>query len=1097
MTTTGVKPPDAPEEQLWEREKDMIAAAAAGSEVNVSHGPFTPPAMEKWGDDRTIRACVLRRMLVDQKWPVHAKGVRLRGLRIKGVLDLEGAVVHCPLRMRECYFDDPGPVILDYASASLLTLTDCCLGGLSGNVLTVTKDLGLSGCIFTGPLCLIGADISGSLNCNGAQLRVPGKDGNALAAWGAKVSASVLLSDGFTAAGAVRLDAADFTGDLTCSGARLSAAGNGDALVAERLKVGGDMSLDGVHVEAGAVRLAAADVSGLLDCRGARLKALAAPAIKTGGDLRLDQGFVAEGPVSLTDAVIGGFLMCTGAQLKGADDDGLALDATRVKAVEVRLDGDGNRAFTAAGGVQLFGANISGGLMCNGAHLTEARDGNALAAELVKVGSDMALYGMRVEAGTVRLVGADVTGQLNCRGAKLKALVAFEAKTGGDLLLDQGFTAEGVVSLADAVIGGGLRCSGARLNGADDDGNALDASRVKAVNVWLDTWSVPGRNRRFTAAGTVQLSGADVSGAVTCSGARLSAAQEGGNALVALGLKTGGDLLLDEGFTAHGVVVLTDAVIGGGLYCSGAQLKGADGDGNVLVATRVKAANVWLDRWPAGHRAFTTAGTVHLSGADITGAVTCSGARLSAAQEGGNALVALGLKTGGDLLLDEGFTAHGVVVLTDAVIGGGLYCSGAQLKGADGDGNVLVATRVKAANVWLDRWPAGRRSFTTAGAVQLTGADISGGLTCSGAHLTAATQGGNALVADLAKIGGDTCLNSGFKAVGSVRFASAQVDGSLRLDGADLVARADAVALDATGAQVTRELVWAPSQQVHGTVSLEDAQIGQLEDDWRNGRAASGYWPRADRGRLKLGGFTYSRIDQEKVRLDQRLTWIGSLPEPEPSPGMIRKLRDAIVDLAATRRGREDMRTWRKDRKDFGFTPQPYEQLATVYQQAGHDSEARAVAIARRRDLRRYGTITRRRAFGNWLLDKTIQYGYQTWRAVVGIAVLYVVIFLLFLYAQHRGGLMVPVGSTAGLPAPPDAAHCMSDYPCYYPAGYAIDTVIPLVNVHQASNWAPDGSRPFGWLWVYASWAGTVFGWAFATLAVAGYTGLVRSPDAL
>jgi hypothetical protein len=1045
----------------------MVRAAITGLEVNISDGPFDPTAMKEWGKDRTIRASVLRRMLVGQEWPVHAKGVRLRGLRIEGCLDLEGAAVRCPLRLRECYLDDPGPVILDYAGVPLLTLTKCSLGGLTGSALTVTKDFGLSGSFFTGPLHLPGADIGGSLNCDGAQLTVRDQDGNALVARGVKVAASVFLDQGFTAAGGVDLTGADIKANLTCQGDAwvTQANGDGNALIADLVKVGGDMSLEGVCVQAGAVRLVGADVSGLLNCRDAQLKALVAFEVKTGGDLLLDQRFTAEGGVSLTDAVIGGALMCSGARLTTPEGDGNALVATRVKAAGVWLDtwpaDGGDRRFT-AGTVQLGGADITGGLTCSGARLTAAEGGNALAADLVKVGGDMSLDGMCVEAGAVRLVGADVSGLLNCRGAQLKAadedgdaLIAFEAEIGSDLLLDQGFTAEGAVLLTDAVIGGGLRCSGARLTKANGDGNALVAARVKAANIWLDTWPAedPAKDE-------------------------------------------------DRPFTARGAVLLTDAVIGGGLRCSGARLTAAK-NGNALVAARIKAANVWLDTSSSerGDQPFTAEGAVQLDGADISGALTCTGARLTR-DENGYALAALGLKTGGDLLLDQGFTAEGAVLLTDAVIGGGLRCSGAHLNAADDSGNALVATRVKAANVWLDTWPGedkaegGDQPFTAAGTVQLGGADISGALTCSGARLTAA-RNGNALVADLAKIGGDTCLDTGFTAVGSVQFTSAHVDGSLRLDGAKLAAAAGKVALDATGAQITRELVWAPSEPVLGTVRLEDAQVGQLEDDWKGDRAASGYWPRADQGLLELDGFTYSRAGQATASLEQRLTWIGSLPAPDPPRGMFTKLWAAIRHPDTAGQARRHMRDWRTARKRFGFTPQPYEQLATVYQQAGHDSEARAVAIARRRDFRRYGTITRRRAAGNWLLDKTIQYGYQTWRAVLGIVVLYVVIFLLFWYAQHRAGLMVPAQSIAGLPATPDAAHCTAYYPCYYPAGYAIDTVIPLVNVHQASNWAPDGSRPFGWLWVYASWAGIVLGWALATLAVAGYTGLVRSPDSL
>lgn len=77
----------------------------------------------------------------------------------------------------------------------------------------------------------------------------------------------------------------------------------------------------------------------------------------------------------------------------------------------------------------------------------------------------------------------------------------------------------------------------------------------------------------------------------------------------------------------------------------------------------------------------------------------------------------------------------------------------------------------------------------------------------------------------------------------------------------------------------------------------------------------------------------------------------------------------------------------------------------------------------------------------------------------------------------------------------PSALHCPSvryAYPCFYPLGYTIDTVIPLVNVHQAAYWGPDGHGTWGWAWVTGTWIATGLGWALVTLLVAGYTGLVR-----
>ena len=174
------------------------------------------------------------------------------------------------------------------------------------------------------------------------------------------------------------------------------------------------------------------------------------------------------------------------------------------------------------------------------------------------------------------------------------------------------------------------------------------------------------------------------------------------------------------------------------------------------------------------------------------------------------------------------------------------------------------------------------------------------------------------------------------------------------------------------------------------------------------------------------------------------------------------------------------------------FTTQPYEQLATVYRRAGQDTEARKVAIARRRDLRRYGDLTNYRKVGNWLLDNTIRYGYRTWSAVAALAVLYAAALVIFFIAQHRTQLMIPTMRTAGLTPTPTAGHCTSNYPCFYPAAYAIDTVIPIINVRQATYWTPNGHAPWGNALGIFSWVSTVLGWALATLTVTGYTGLVR-----
>jgi len=213
---------------------------------------------------------------------------------------------------------------------------------------------------------------------------------------------------------------------------------------------------------------------------------------------------------------------------------------------------------------------------------------------------------------------------------------------------------------------------------------------------------------------------------------------------------------------------------------------------------------------------------------------------------------------------------------------------------------------------------------------------------------------------------------------------------------------------------------------------------------------------------LSLDGFTYGRFGgDQQATVEQRLAWIRSQYPPRAA--------DSQAD----------------------FATQPYEQLAAVYRQAGQDTQARKVAIAGRADLRKYGNLNPYRRFGNWFLDWTIRYGYQTWRAAAGLVAVFVIFLALsFLAQQHH--LMVPVGDTDGLHYLPSATKCTSDYPCFYPFGYAIDTVIPIINVHQADNWGPYGPPPWGHAWIAGTYVATGLGWALATLLVAGYTGLVR-----
>jgi hypothetical protein len=498
------------------------------------------------------------------------------------------------------------------------------------------------------------------------------------------------------------------------------------------------------------------------------------------------------------------------------------------------------------------------------------------------------------------------------------------------------------------------------------------------------------------------------------------------------------------GSTLTGPLNLLGADITGQLICRDAKLTGQDTDGYALVGERMKVGgSVFLDG------EFTAAGAIRLAGANITGNLYCGGARLTGKESRGYALFGQQMKVGGGVFLNKEFTAAGAITLHSTDITGNLNCGGARLTGKDCGGYALFAQQMKVGGgVFLNK------EFTAAGAIWLHSTDITGQLNCSAAKLTGLNDDGCALVGEGMKVGGDVFLDQGFTAAGAITLRSTRAGGSVELRPAAL-AGSGQVALDAARAQIMGSLVWAPASQVLGQVDLEGATVGHLVDDWAESRPG-GFWPSG--GQLRLDGFTYDRFGgDQQATVGQRLAWIRS-QYPPSSPS-----------------------------KSVDFATQPYEQLAKVYRQAGKDSDARKVAIARRADLRRYGSLTWYRKAGNWFMDKTIKFGYQTWRAVLGLAVVLVAFLVMTFVAQHHHAI-VPVSDLAvGMHPPPVATQCTPSYPCFYPLGYAVDVVIPVINVHQAEFWGLNG-----WGWVAASWAATMLGWAAVTLLAVGYTGLVR-----
>jgi hypothetical protein len=450
---------------------------------------------------------------------------------------------------------------------------------------------------------------------------------------------------------------------------------------------------------------------------------------------------------------------------------------------------------------------------------------------------------------------------------------------------------------------------------------------------------------------------------------------------------------------------------------------------------------------------FTATGEVNLMGAHIGGRLSLLGATLT--NPDGRALFADGFT------VDEGmscqhFTATGEVRLVGARVGGQLELNGATLTNPDG-------RALNAALVTVDRGMFCRAGFTATGEVNLAGAHIGGQLDLNGATLT--NPAGRALAGDWLTVDQHMACGEGFAAVGEVWLVSAHIGGALLFGGATLTNPARR-ALTGDRLTVDQNMFCRAGFTATGEVRLVGAHIGE---------------------QLDLTGATLRNFPWEALNLQQaRAAALFLLPEKPP---------EGIVDLSAAKVGsfHDDQTTWpwRLRLRGFvydslanevvsvrarlgwlrlhedGYAPQPYEQLAAAYRRDGRDEAARRVLIAKQ--------WRRRRWFNpwNWLLYATVGYGYRTWLALVWL--------LITLWA---GTNALDQAQQEGLLAP--AKENPSQQPSFHPLTYALDLLLPIVNLGQEGAWIPRG---WAERW---TWGLILTGWVLTTAVVAGLTGVLK-----
>ena len=434
------------------------------------------------------------------------------------------------------------------------------------------------------------------------------------------------------------------------------------------------------------------------------------------------------------------------------------------------------------------------------------------------------------------------------------------------------------------------------------------------------------------------------------------------------------------------------------------------------------------------------------------------------------------LEVRGGLYL-RGAQVDGEVRLISATFGGNVECDGAILNPPSGP--ALNAEGLEARRLHL-------RGARCGGPVILKGAELVADLDCAGVSIHAP----GAVAIDAA----------GIDAGSSVVLRTAHIDGEVRLVaariGADLDCSATRIVNEGGDGLVLNRATIAGAfflregASIDGTLALTGARIGSIHDD-----AAS--WPKP--GDLLLNRCLYNAFIGGPVDAASRLRWLG-LQTPE---------------------------RWGED-----FWPQPYEQLATVLQQMGHEEDARRVLVAKEglqraaRRKRASNPVGRALlATNDLILKATVGYGRMPLLALVWLAFFWALGVAIFAYAESRGAFrptspvvlrqaewtlcglprseqreLAATGQPASGRAEPGQTQlaCFlsqweaASFPVFSPWMYSLDNLLPVLDLEQKSVWSPDPAKPSGALARLYFYIQAILGWTLSLLAVAGFSGLVR-----
>lgn len=402
-------------------------------------------------------------------------------------------------------------------------------------------------------------------------------------------------------------------------------------------------------------------------------------------------------------------------------------------------------------------------------------------------------------------------------------------------------------------------------------------------------------------------------------------------------------------------------------------------------------------------------------------------------------IFANGINVEKGIFLRNGFKVNGNVELVKSTIGETLECDNGQFINMNGLALAANGIEVKG-SINL------RNGFRAEGGVDIHGCTIGGHLDCENGYFS--NPNSKALNVNGSNIQRSIFLCDGFKAEGEVDLLASTIGGNIDCDNGQFI-NPKGYALEAESTNIKGHVMLRDEFQPEGIVDfgfatvsggfawrgiidpkkcvliLENAKIGTLSDEAES-------WP----AKVALDGFVYDRIDKRSPTDSKtRLKWIKLQHNEE-------------------------------------YVPQPYEQLAKVLKEMGHEKDAREILIAKQEDPALLKSMSRLPRLWHFILGATIGYGYKPGKALWWImGFLIVGSFVFNNCAEDKKFIKITSGESSA----------------FNPVTYSIDTFVPLVDLHQAKFRLPSGELYRLYLWIHIS-----AGWLLTTLLIAGITGLVR-----